>query len=720
MASVRALLRNLATSGFPSGSDGETLHRLGMINTFSGLGVLYMLGFAILDFHAGRESAAAILMGGALLIAANVLYLRVTRRLVVGAWVGCTVATVVFVTMLHHGEEQTFGHLWCAAFPLFAAFALGLRAGAVANAVFFALCALALYVPDYPWMLADYSPELKLRVLSLLLALSVMSLYAEYARMATDRAAQSSQRRFRSLIENGASVHAVVGSDGTVEYESPSVRRIFGYRAQELIGTSVLARVHPQDRTAARQEFDWLLRNPGATKTVEMRYRHRDGTWRDIEVSGVSLLHDPAVRGVVLSSHDVTERKQAERGIRALNETLEERVKERTEELHRREEQLRQAEKMEAIGRLAGGVAHDFNNQLAAITCCLDILKLGLPKTSKLTGHVHTAMTAARRAADLTAQLLAFARRSSRRHEPVEVHGLIKEVVSLLEHSIDKRIAIEQDLAGPAPVVLADSGQLQSALLNLALNARDAMPTGGTMRFSTTTVEFDDEVCKREALSLVAGSYLRVDVMDTGCGIDEETRRHIFEPFFTTKARGAGTGMGLAAVYGTARMHGGAVKVESAVGRGSTFSLYVPLAADAAPAPTEEPVPPISARQAVQILLVDDEETVLQSLGPALEALDYSVTSCRDGAEAVVYYREHWRQVDVVVLDMMMPRMTGKETFEQLRDVNPDARVILISGYSVDGSAEQALEAGALAFLEKPFPVAELAERISEAVPRAS
>jgi two-component system cell cycle sensor histidine kinase/response regulator CckA len=716
MGTTYRLLHNLATSGFPAGTDRETLHRIGVVNVFSAVGVLLCLLTAGANLADSRRTTATVLAGSAALLALNLGYLRVRRNPRASSVMTAALAGILFLALLWHGGTENLGHLACFCFPLFPALALGMRAGVVANALFIGGCMVVLYAPSNLEPVPDYSTAFRGRFLLVLAGLTVMALYAEHARMRSEHALSASQQRFRSLIENGVSVYTIVASDRTILYQSPSLERVYGFAPREVVGSDITEFLHPEERETALREFRALLQYPGQLRTMELRYRHKSGSWRDVEVSGINLLDDPTVQGVVLTSHDITDRKQAELSVRALNETLEERVRERTRELRQSEEQLRQSEKMQAIGRLAGGIAHDFNNQLAAIVCCLDVLKGGLAHDVKLMGFLEAASTAARRAAELTSQLLAFARKRSRLSEPVDLHRLVNEVVSLLRHSFDKRITIRQRFGNGPHVTTGDPTQLQSVLLNLAINARDAMRQGGEVAFTTDVVHLDAERLTQEGLVIAPGRYLRLCVSDTGVGMDKETQSRVFEPFFTTKPPGEGTGMGLAAAYGTARAHGGAIRVHSQIGRGTTFTLYLPAAEGADVPARHETPPPQRAVRPARILLIDDEAVVRQSLTMALEETGHQLVACQDAEEAVAYYESHWREIDVIILDMVMPKLSGQETFLALRQINPRAKVILASGYSIDTETQDTLQAGALVFVEKPFKLSELLETLAEAV----
>ena len=374
---------------------------------------------------------------------------------------------------------------------------------------------------------------------------------------------------------------------------------------------------------------------------------------------------------------------------------------------------LRHAEKMQAIGHLAGGIAHDFNNQLTGIVGYAELLRTGLPPGSRLAGFADRILLATKRAADLTSQLLAFARRGKYLSVPVDIHRTVREVVSLLEHSIDKRITIKAELEASAPVINGDPSQVQSALLNLALNARDAMPEGGTLRFATRLVELDRDACERTGFDLVPGRYVQVAVTDTGVGMEGEVRARIFEPFFTTKPPGRGTGMGLAAVYGTVESHRGAVSVESKPGKGTTFTLFLPLSTDDG-VESEQTAEMGGSDSRAAVLLVDDESMVREVTREMLSQLGYRVTVCSDGIDALRVFRERSETIDVVILDLIMPNMGGLDLFVAMREIDPDVRVILASGFSIAGDAQRILEQGAKAFLQKPYRADELAKTVAE------
>jgi CheY-like chemotaxis protein len=324
---------------------------------------------------------------------------------------------------------------------------------------------------------------------------------------------------------------------------------------------------------------------------------------------------------------------------------------------------------------------------------------------------------AVQRASSLTAQLLAFARKGQYRHVPVDIHHVVDEVVTLLRRSIDKRITVDTRLDAQEHVTSGDPAQIQNAVLNLALNARDAMPQGGTLTFATTQQRLEEGDCAASPFDIVPGDYVELAVRDTGTGMSVDVLRRIFEPFFTTKEPGKGTGMGLASVYGTVRNHRGVVTVESAPGEGSTFRLLLPrVSADGAVSekPHDSTADETGARG--HVLIADDEDMVCRTAQAILQRRGFVVTVCRNGQEVLEKYSSLWLEIDCVLLDMVMPVMGGKETFAALRAINPRARVVLVSGFSMGTDVQELLENGAAGFIQKPYTTDELLKGITDAM----
>ena len=378
------------------------------------------------------------------------------------------------------------------------------------------------------------------------------------------------------------------------------------------------------------------------------------------------------------------------------------------------QEKLRHSEKMEAIGHLAGGIAHDFNNQLLGIMGFAEILREKM-QDIEMKKDAESIIVGAQRAADLVSDLLAFSRKGKYLSVSVDVHKIIEEVSSILERSIDKKIQIRKKLSSDSLFIYGDPTQIQNALLNLAINARDALPEGGIIIFTAEREHIDRSKLKGDFSDIISDECIKISVLDNGTGIGRETMKHIFEPFFTTKELGKGTGMGLASVYGTVKVHKGAINVESEPGKGSRFDLYFPVHADNETENTTSDIP-VGQGNTHKILFADDEPIVRNLISKMVESLGCKVVACSNGVEALKYYRESWQEIDLVILDMIMPKKSGKDTYLEMCSINKNIRAIIISGYSFDGVAQSLIDAGIRGFLQKPFSKTELSQKISEAL----
>jgi CheY-like chemotaxis protein len=364
---------------------------------------------------------------------------------------------------------------------------------------------------------------------------------------------------------------------------------------------------------------------------------------------------------------------------------------------------------MESIGLLAGGIAHDFNNILGGILGYTSFVKAQVPLEDRIYPHLETIERSALRAAELTSQLLGFARGGKYVVGPLRINELVRETAELLRGTIEATVVMETGLDPSSPVIEADASQMQQVLMNLCVNARDAMPGGGELKITTTRLDTPDAFL-RSIPEGKGGPFVRIDIADTGIGIDRAIRGKIFDPFFTTKEKGKGTGLGLATVYGIVKNHNGFVNVESEMGAGTTFSVYIP-AVDKRPAQVQEIASrPPGGKETV--LVVDDEETIRELVKDILEEIGYSVLTAGNGFEAVEIYRERIGKIGLVILDMTMPGMGGRETFEKLRELNPRVRAILSTGYSEDERARQMLAMGVKAFVQKPYRIDDLASTV--------
>lgn len=486
-----------------------------------------------------------------------------------------------------------------------------------------------------------------------------------------------------SIMEAMDDLVYIVSPDYRIEFLSSACRRYIG---RDVTGEHCYSALHHRATTCPVCPMDAVQRGETVRYEMEMGRNHTV-----FHACCTPLVHADGSISIMSILRDVTE-------------------------IRRMQVRSARSEKMEAVGMLAGGVAHDFNNMLGAILGYADMIGManedadGRPVDARLQYRVDTILAAARRASVLVKQLLAFGRRERHRIEPVSVHELIREVVALLEHSIDKRIEIVARLDAVQCTILGVPSQIQSVLLNLAVNARDAMPAGGELRFETTVVSAGAEQGTAKPGSAAKMPYLCISVIDDGEGMSEEVRSRAFEPFFTTKPPGQGTGLGLASAYSTARDHGGFIEVDSEPGKGAAFRLHLPLAPHAPQSEGQggRDIQPGTGR----VMIVDDEVYIAEVAKDMLCRAGYEAVSFSSCREAIEYYRVHHQAVDLVLIDMIMPERNGRQCFEELKAIDPGVRAALITGYAVNGEVQRALDEGVIAIIDKPFD----AERLTETV----
>jgi CheY-like chemotaxis protein len=362
---------------------------------------------------------------------------------------------------------------------------------------------------------------------------------------------------------------------------------------------------------------------------------------------------------------------------------------------------------MESIGTLAGGIAHDFNNILGGVIGYTSFIKNQMPKNDPLYKYINIIESSAKRAADLTQQLLAFARGGKYRVQLLNLNSLVKEAVELIESTIPNNIKLKLTCAPETLAIEVDGGQIIQTIVNMCINARDAMPDGGLLNINTLRATLDEQFTYKHPGSKI-GNYVLLRVSDTGTGMSEETKQRIFEPFFTTKRDKKGTGLGLAMVYGIIKNHKGYIDVTSEIGVGTTFSIYLPTSDKT----LEETSPTTSKESNETILVAEDEEIIRELLIEMLDSGGYQVISAENGKEALEIYNKQFKQIDLVILDIDMPELNGKEAFLKFKEINPDVKVLLSSGYSQETSTQDILSEGVLGFLQKPYGVNDLLNKI--------
>ena len=475
--------------------------------------------------------------------------------------------------------------------------------------------------------------------------------------------------------------------DGKVIEANVAFAKIFGYETVEELKkefTTSKSYVNPERREKLKE----LLKMKGFVDGFEIEEFRKDGTRVFVEVSGTLHPDQGYIEGFIV---DNTDRKKVE--------------KER-EDL---KNQLQQAQKMEAIGTLAGGIAHDFNNLLMAIQGRTSIMRMSKDSSHPDFEHLKRVEDHVKSAADLTRQLLGFARGGKYEVRPTDLNELIKKQNRMFGRT-KKEISIDGKYEENIWSVEIDQGQIEQVLLNLYVNAWHAMPGGGSLYLETENVTIEENYVK--SFSIEPGRYVKISVTDTGVGMDKATQKKIFDPFFTTKEMGRGTGLGLASSYGIVKNHGGFINVYSEMGHGTTFNIYLPASAKEI---IEEKQPSGDIlRGSETVLLVDDEDMIIEVAEELFKELGYKVLIARGGKEAVEIYEKNKGQIDIVVLDMIMPDMSGSMTYDRMKEIDPGIKVLLASGYSINGQATEILDRGCDGFIQKPFRVKELSQKLRE------
>jgi PAS domain S-box-containing protein len=631
-------------------------------------------------------------------------------------------------------------------------------------------------------------------------------------KMKAEAALASSERRFRSLVQNSSDLVTILSPDGTITYVSDSAERIVGYSPADLVGSNLLEYLDESHIDLLRG----LLRTngkPSAAGPIEFSIRRADGSLVWLEAVGTNLLSDATIRGIVLNARDVSERKRADRELREseeryrdlfdnasdlvcmvapdgsllyvnqawqdgtgygedeigrmhlidivhpdsrayYNEVLERVLKgERLDhvelvfvpkagtpitvegnlsctfkdaqpavvrgiyrdvtERKRVEEHLRRAERMQAAGKLAGGVAHEVNNMMTGVIGFSEFVLRSFEADDPRRADIEEVIKAGTRAADVTRQLLAFTRQQFLRPQIIQINTVVREMEKMLRRSLGEDKLLELRLSPEAGEIRADRGQLEQVLINLVLNARDALVEQGRVTVETTTADWDETYASRHSgVELPLGRYVMLAVSDTGCGMDADIRERIFEPFFTTKPIGQGTGLGLSTVYGIVKQSGGYVWVYSEPGEGSVFKVYLPQARTMQPVEII-PEPAEAPKRGSEIILVIEDEDIVRNLAcRGLRDHGYSVIEARNGAQALRYVRDHPGGVDLIISDVVMPEMGGREFGQSLALLHPEMPILYMSGYTGEDIVQRGLLDAGAPFQQKPFTPAAIAIKV--------
>jgi PAS domain S-box-containing protein len=503
----------------------------------------------------------------------------------------------------------------------------------------------------------------------------------ENRRLFDERLAQ--EARFRSLVQQSSDVVLVVDGDGVVTYVSPSASRIFGAPSPVLPGVLLRAVVVPAGGTGLDVLYEPPQPHP---RPLQARVRGASGDWRDLEIVWTDLRADPAVGGIVLSCRDVTERNELDR-------------------------RLQHAQKLDAVGHLAGGLAHDFNNVLTVIRGYTELLRADLPSDSAAAQDLSHMEQAVDRAAAVTKKLLAFSRRQPVLPVVVDLNRIVSDLQPIFRQLLADGVEVDLALAPDLWPVKVDPGQMEQVVINLATNARDAMPDGGRLRVSTSNLRVDRGTAEAGERP---GDYATVTMADTGCGMEEGTRIRIFDPFFSTKPKERGIGLGLAMVHGIVTAAGGTIDVRSVPGEGATFTIRLPRTLEAAAAATPPDERPGRASRAVTVLVVDDEPGVRVVARRFLESQGYAVVEALGGRDAIAVLDDGRRPIDVVLTDLIMPGTGGRQVIAHVKATRPGIPVVVMTGYA--GEERDAGDLGEVAaVLSKPFSAGMLVRAIAAA-----
>jgi PAS domain S-box-containing protein len=501
-----------------------------------------------------------------------------------------------------------------------------------------------------------------------------------------EEALRASEEKYRQVVENAHDA-IFIAQDGLIKFPNPCLASLSGYSLEELTQKPFVEFVHPEDRELVATTYRRRLQGEAVPHTYSFRALNKAGDVLWAELSSVLLTWEgrPALLNFL---RDITVEKKLE-------------------------SQLVHAQKMEAVGTLAGGIAHDFNNLLQAVQGYAEFLLLRKEEGEPGYRELNEIVRAAKRGGELTRQLLTFSRRVESKLQPVDLNRIVEDLSSILDRTIPKMIKIELHLTGHLHLVNADTSQVGQILMNLAVNARDAMPEGGTLTIETSNVILDEDD-RRSQPELSPGKYVLLAVRDTGQGMDSATLANIFDPFFTTKEVGKGTGLGLAIVYGIVKSHHGHIKCVSKPGGGTAFEIYLPASEHPERASTF-----VTGAEALSgghetILLVDDDDS-LRDLGrDILETCGYTALSAPDGKSALQIYQECGDRIDLVILDLIMPGMGGEQCLHKLLMINPAAKVVIASGYAWNGETEKTAHSGAKAFIQKPYDVRQMLQVVRD------
>jgi PAS domain S-box-containing protein len=515
-------------------------------------------------------------------------------------------------------------------------------------------------------------------------------------------ALRESEERLQFLVKNVSDSLVIINADGSQRYVSPAAEKITGFPVAELEGRTLGTLIHPDDMKDIRAAWSEAVEYPEKTVTVQYRHIHKTREWVFFEAVAQSFLTEPAINGIIACVRDITERKKAE------------------EETKKLQIQLAQAQKMESVGRLAGGVAHDFNNMLGVILGHTEMALDQVDPVQPFVTNLQEINKAARRSADLTQQLLAFARKQTVAPKLLDLNETVEKMITMLRRLIGEDIKLTWLPGKNLKPVKMDPTQLDQILANLCVNARDAISEMGEVTIKTGSTVLDKAYCA-EHPGFIPGEYILLVVSDNGYGMNPETLSLLFEPFFTTKELGKGTGLGLATVYGIVKQNNGFVDVHSELEKGTTFRIYLPPqhTFNADRVPKENGAKP-AERGHETILLVEDELMILNMTTTMLRHQGYKVLPAATPGQALLLAREHAGQIHLLMTDVIMPEMNGRDLARNMFSLYPNLKCLFMSGYTADVIAHHSVLDAGVHFIQKPFILRHLTAKIREVLDKNS
>ncbi|MDP2646440.1 MAG: response regulator [Desulfobacterales bacterium] len=515
-----------------------------------------------------------------------------------------------------------------------------------------------------------------------------------FEKQAAAESLRESEEKFREVSASAQDGIIMLDNEGSISFWNEAAERIFDYSAQEAMGqqlhTLLVPRSHHNNYREGFSKFQATGRGPVIGQTLEVEALKKDGTELPISIS-VSATKIKGKWHAIGIVRDISERKRLER-------------------------EFMQAQKMEAVGRLAGGVAHDFNNLLTAIIGYSDIMLMELSDEDLLRGHVSEIKKAGASAAALTQQLLTFSRKQVIHPISLDLNAVITDLNKMLVRVIGEDVTVQTVLAADLGNVNADPFQMEQVLMNLAVNARDAMPQGGNLTIETAGVDLDAAHARARAVKMKPGPYVMLAVSDTGTGMSEEIQKYIFEPFFTTKEKGRGTGLGLSTVYGIVKQNNGFIFCNSEPGKGATFKIYLPGTEGEAEPLEKEKISLEGLAGSETVLLVEDDAAVRKLVGKILKGYGYSVLEARNGQEALDVCKQHEGPIHLMLTDAVMPGMSGRELADRIGPLCPEMKILFMSGYGENVIANFGVLESGLNFIAKPFSRESLARKVREAL----